>query len=266
MNKSKIEWCDYTWNPITGCLNGCDYCSRRIATRFSKADLFGNADKIHDLINPKYEDFDCGYDTMGNPIIKDYKVAYPFGFEPTFHRYRLNEPQQLKKPSKIFVCSVADLFGDWVSDEWIQEVFKACEKAPQHHYLFLTKNFLHASKFKFHSNWWIGKTVTNDKNSRLFEGDPWSTDITERANQFLSIEPLQGPIPDLPYYAHEYGFKWVIIGAETGPGAKQRQPKREWIKKIVEDCEFRKVPVFMKNSLKEIWQGNLIQEFPEGLK
>ena len=157
---------------------------------------------------------------------------------------------------------MADLFGDWVPDEWIKAVFEACEKAPQHRYLFLTKNFLHASKFKFHSNWWIGRTVTCDEQFRLCEGDPWSTDITKRANHFLSIEPIHGPIPELPYYAHEYGFKWVIVGAETGPGAKEHQPQREWVQAIVDHCCAANVPVFLKSSLAEIWGESLIQELP----
>ena len=67
------------------------------------------------------------------------KSPYPFDFEPTFHKYRLNEYQN-KKGRNIFVCSMADLFGDWVPDEWIEEVFKACHDATQHNYLFLTKN------------------------------------------------------------------------------------------------------------------------------
>lgn len=84
-------------------------------------------------------------------------------------------------------------------------------------------------------------------------------------NIFLSIEPIQSAISDLPYYAHEYGYKWVIVGAETGNRKDKVIPKREWIEKIVEDCRFRNVPVFMKSSLADIWGEPLIQEFPIGL-
>lgn len=250
MNKTKIDWCDYTWNPVTGCLHGCPYCyARVIAGRFGKmVPDFSAYPKDH----PGCHMLDS--EISGNP--------YPWIFEPTFHAAHLDEPQHLKKPSTIFVVSMGDLFGEWVPDEWIREVFAACEAAPQHRYLFLTKNYLHASKFKFHSNWWIGKTVTSSEDSRLFEGDPWSTDITKRANHFLSIEPIHGPIPDLPYYAHEYGFRWVIVGAETGPEAKKNRPQREWIEQIVKDCAFRKVPVFLKSSLKDIWGKPLMQEYP----
>ncbi|MCL2461960.1 MAG: phage Gp37/Gp68 family protein, partial [Defluviitaleaceae bacterium] len=67
-------------------------------------------------------------------------APYPFYFKPTFHRYRLGEPARMKKPKNIFVCSMADMFGDWVPDEWIKAVFEACEAIPRHRYLFLTKN------------------------------------------------------------------------------------------------------------------------------
>ncbi|HHU55757.1 MAG TPA: DUF5131 family protein [Acholeplasmataceae bacterium] len=238
MNKSKIEWCDYTWNPVTGCLHECEYCyARKIANRFQSKNNYTYVDGV----KPGH--------------IKD---AFPYGFMPTFHKDRLLDPQKVRKPQNIFVCSMADLFGEWVPDEWIQEVFKACEAAPQHKYLFLTKNFKNASNFRYHDNWWIGKTITNDENARLCEGDPWNIDEIHRANQFLSIEPLQGDITRLEYYL--YSFKWVIVGAQTGPGAKP--PKLEWVKKIIDQCRDAGVPVFLKNNLK--WPEK-IQEWPEEL-
>ena len=196
------------------------------------------------------------------PVIENQRVQpYPAGFSPTFHRYRLTGPLMMNKPSRIFVCSMADLFGEWVPASWIEEVFKACEAAPQHTYLFLTKNYLKASKYKYRDNWWIGKTITNNDNSRLFEGDPWSVDRIDRANQFLSIEPIQGDISDLKYYL--YSFRWVIIGAETGQNKSKIIPKREWIEDIVNQCKAAGVPVFLKNSLKALMGDNFIQEWPE---
>ena len=158
--KTKIDWCDSTWNPVTGCLHGCEYCyARRIAERFGgcwRLDLppdtswRGNVGerglmgdyarhsnrKCHVLDAPEIEcavfDPPSGYRGKVKP--------YPYSFDPTFHRYKLDEPQRWKKPRTIFVCSMADLFGDWVPDEWIAEVFKACDAAPWHRYLFLTKN------------------------------------------------------------------------------------------------------------------------------
>lgn len=122
MNNSKIEWCDMTWNPVTGCLHGCPYCyARRIAERFGGRLDDGN--KLHDLKIKSYRK-----DKQG-------KLRYdpfPFGFEPTFHRYRLDEPQRVRKPQTVFVCSMADLFGDWVPDEpcpWLDELNGAIEAA-----------------------------------------------------------------------------------------------------------------------------------------
>lgn len=274
MEKTKIDWCDSTWNPVTGCLHECEYCyARGMAKRFGghqDLDYFLETEENHELKEQKLHVLDA-------PLVRYVPEAsaapYPFYFEPTLYRYKLDEYQKKKKPRNIFVCSMADLFGEWVPEEWIIEVFEACRKAPQHNYLFLTKNYIRASKFKFEKNWWIGRTYTHeelcesaDNNLYLCYGNPMSTEITEGANQFLSIEPLLGEITDLPYYAHEYGYRWVIIGAETGNRKGKVIPKREWVERIVKDCRFRNVPIFMKSSLAEIWGEPLIQEFPKELK
>lgn len=126
MKKTKIDWADSTWNPVTGCLHGCEYCyARAIANRFG---WHANEPDINERI--LYE----------IPVFDGKKQPYPFDFAPTFHQYRLGEPAAWTKPRTIFVCSMADLFGDWVPDEWIKQVFEACEAAPQHRFLFLTKN------------------------------------------------------------------------------------------------------------------------------
>ena len=113
MNKTKIDWCDSTWNPVTGCLHGCEYCyARGIANRFGTKNqchsFYGGhpVGKIHELEEPAV------VTETGK------KSPYPFNFEPTFHKYRLNEYQN-KKGRNIFVCSMADLFGKWIPDEWI---------------------------------------------------------------------------------------------------------------------------------------------------
>jgi protein gp37 len=255
MNKSKIEWCDYTWNPVTGCLHGCEYCyARRIANRFGGAsethynECVGEecqwyteeTGKIHDLEEPIYD------------VDRGHNAPYPFGFDPTFHRYRLTEPQKIKKPQKIFVCSMADLFGDWVPDEWIEEVFKTCEKAPQHTYMFLTKNpyrylQLHIrEKLPKASNCWYGTTLTGQ--GRL----PFN--CLDFKQNFVSIEPLLGDVSDkLPFT----NIQWVIVGAQTGPGAVP--PKPEWVQSIIDQCRCAKVPIFLKDNLN--WPDK-IQEWP----
>ena len=245
MNKAKIEWCDSTWNPVTGCLHGCEYCyARRIAERFSNQ--IQTESNIHEVDKAIYTEYE---------IFQNTKAPYPFGFEPTFHRYRLDDFKGKTKPKTIFVCSMADLFGEWVPDEWIQEVFKACEAAPQHRYLFLTKNpdrYLKLDNLPWNKNIWFGSTIAGgSKNKNIIEG----------FNNFVSIEPLLS----LPMNYEKWipMLNWVIIGAETGNRKDKVIPKLEWIKEIVQECDFGSVPVFMKNSLVPIvGEENMRREFP----
>lgn len=279
MDKTKIDWCDSTWNPVTGCLHGCEYCyAKEMTKRFGKylPDLsdFASRNKGLHLLDNRIE-----------------STPYPFGFEPTFHAYRLDDYAK-KKGRNIFVCSMADLFGDWIPRSWIKEIFVACEKAPQHNYLFLTKNpggFPRTSEpysgvFGAHrKNYWFGTSITchDDLEARL-----WDL-LQVRGHTFLSIEPLHGKLDldriwvknkevllSLPkeraYYfggALSYHMpEWVIIGAETGSRKGKIIPERSWIEKIVRDCAEAGIPVFMKSSLKDIWGEPLIQEFPKELK
>lgn len=246
MNKSKIEWCDYTWNPVTGCLHGCEYCyARRIANRFAPKekdnwdDCTQHGNGLHEIRRKN---------SNGGP--------FKYGFDPTLHSYRLLEPTRIKKPSKIFVVSMGDLFGDWVPDEWIDEVFKACERTPQHTYMFLTKNpyrylQLHLrEKLPQSSNFWYGTTLTG-------QGELPFNCLDFKQN-FVSIEPLLGnELAKLPYT----NIQWVIIGAQTGPGAIP--PKHEWVQSLIDQCRAAGVPIFLKNNLN--WPEK-IQEFPEGLR
>lgn len=270
-NKTKIDWCDATWNPVTGCKHGCEYCyARRIAERFGGASETHNNEcchecqwitegtgEIHDLDEPIY-DFDKGRN-----------APYPFDFDPTFHRYKLDEPQHWKKPRTIFVCSMADLFGDWVPDEWIEQVFKACEAAPQHRYMFLTKNparfkKLRESGIKLPNGCWIGTSVTRDaEQADQYTGrtgylsENWDT----TAKWFVSLEPIlermsQNSIENLT------AMHWVIVGAETGRRAGKVVPRKEWIDEIAEACKRCRTPIFMKESLRELMGVDFRQEFP----
>lgn len=245
MVKTKIEWCDSTWNPVTGCLHGCEYCyAHRIATRFGGA--------MPDTKNHVLEELNRT--TFGEPD------PYPWGFSPTFHRYRLDNPKHWVKPKTIFVCSMADLFGDWVPDEWIQEVFEACDRAPQHRYLFLTKNPKRLCDLankdqlpEWKDNWWFGSTVTN-KESRIFaSGISW--------NQFISFEPLHENLEaGLGSFG---GVRWFIIGAETGNRAEKIVPEKAWIDNICEAAKLTRAAVFMKDSLIPIiGEENMRREFP----
>lgn len=243
--RTKIDWCDATWNPVTGCLHGCEYCyARRIAERFSTEQKYK---RPYDPVLP-----------VPTRRVRTKPEPYPYGFKPTFHRYRLDEPRHWKKPRSIFVCSMADLFGEWVPDEWIEEVFRACEKAPQHRYLFLTKNparlckMASAGVLPRHNNWWFGSTL-DSKNAKRFQGG-------FVYNTFVSVEPLT---EHLHVGLGSFGSdEWVIIGAETGNRKGKIIPKREWVENIVEAAQITGMKVFMKESLRGLMGADFRQEFP----
>jgi protein gp37 len=193
MNKTKIEWADMTWNPVTGCLHGCPYC-------YAKR-------------------------TAENPF---YRRAFPYKFEPHFYPERLNEPAKMKKPQTIFVCSMADLFGEWVPAKWIWEVFQAMDAAPQHTFIMLTKNPEMMKSFApekgdqprgVKENWWFGTSVTCQidtiriKPLREMDG-----------NRFISFEPLLRDVGPLELigspFKKEPDIKQVIIGAQTNPSVE----------------------------------------------
>jgi protein gp37 len=255
MNKTKIDWATMTWNPITGCLHGCPYCyARKIAERFQDTDT-PDPDSLFLALY-----LVDGTVILGEPVKSGNGKILPFvtGFTPTFHRYRLGEPAAMKKPQTIFVCSMADLFGDWVPDEWIEKVFTACKAAPQHRYLFLTKNpqrlceLANTGRLPENENFWYGSTIAGPK-AFSFPG-------RLRDNTFLSIEPLLEPL-----HAGLGSFgsaQWIIIGAETGNRKGRVVPKREWIENIVDAASITRAAVFMKESLRPIWGEPLIQEYP----
>lgn len=257
MNKTKIDWCDSTWNPVTGCRHECAYCyARNIAERFRPYDFphlteGGVLKRINDLHNPVMTECKDG---------KARTCAYPYGFEPTFHRYRLDEYRN-KSGRNIFVCSMADLFGEWVPDSWIEEVFVACKAASQHNYFFLTKNVKRYVEYgvPMSENMWYATSITKESDTDLFNSLP------AFCNTFVSIEPI---LEDLQVEKCNIMFRqvdWFIIGAETGRRKGRIMPERKWIEDIVRECRKNNKPVFMKSSLMNIWGEHLIQEFPKQL-
>lgn len=178
VNKTKIEWTDFTWNPLTGCKHNCPYCyAKKIGMRFD------------------------GH------------------FNPTFHPERLNDKFP-KKPSKIFVCSMADLFGDWIPDKWIIDILRIAYENPQHTFQYLTKNPKRMQDFIFPYNAWIGTTI-EDK-SKLYRLEELQK--VKAPYKFISFEPLLGKIDiDLT----DSGIDLVIIGGLTGTKEKT---KKEWDK------------------------------------
>jgi protein gp37 len=178
LNRTGIEWCDYSYNPVTGC--------NHWKTGVCKIPCYAKkiAERFHG----------------------------PGGFIPALHAERLNDPMKKKQPSTIFVCSMADLFGDWVPDLWIEMVFSEIQKAKQHTYIFLTKNpkrYLKIPGTYFSKNLWFGTTVTGVEDTHrigILQKLPF-------ANKFISFEPL---LRD-PVSIDLHGIDQIIIGAQTNP-------------------------------------------------
>ncbi|MEN6421634.1 MAG: DUF5131 family protein [Smithella sp.] len=278
MNKTKIDWCDKTWNPVTGCLNDCPYCyARGIANRFGGAydNLLGGnriiqpyevlPEIVEGVIHTQMMIATGSGDTMTMR-----KAAYPMGFAPTYHKLRLEDPALMIKPKNIFVCSMADIFGEWVPDEWIREVFQACAAAPQHRHIFLTKNpsrytdLNDSNALPTGNNFWFGTTITQKSEQRLVNHTPnyYGRPTPTHRNAFINFEPLldDSACDLIKYYG--YCYKWVIVGAETGNRKGKVIPKREWIMDIKAACEEAGIPLFMKESLKRLMGPEFIQQFP----
>lgn len=246
--KTKIDWCDSSWNPITGCLHGCPYCyARGMARRFGGKIITGH-DHLYILDEPARR-----ADGTINP--------YPYGFDPTYHKYRLTIPQEWKKPQTIFVCSMADMFGDWVPEDWIDQIFTACLAAPQHRYLFLTKNgkrYMELAKngvLVDRENFWYGCSVTRPEEPFFF---------SDRYKTFASIEPILEPFDWVPGLNHIELPDWIITGAETGNRKGKVKPERDWLDGIINGCAEHHIPLFMKESLRELTGSDFKQEFPWG--
>lgn len=184
MNRTKIPYADYTWNVVTGCLHDCSYCfARRISDRFG---YHPNEEELRK--DPRNASMFPG-ENLRVAMFKP-PMAFPFGFLPTFYPDRLEEPMRVKKPSRIFVSDMGDLWGDWVPKGWIDAVLDTIKKCPQHTFLMLTKNPKRYQEFEIPDNALIGTTVEDD--SKL-----WRVEELLKAKakvRFLSLEPLQGKI------------------------------------------------------------------------
>ena len=156
---TKIEWCTHTWNPVTGCYHDCDYCyARGQVQRFGGHYIAARGENDYPAVNAQHMAFADFNDGKGErwlyePLMRCpndeqimtkagilHKAPYPYGFIPTLHESRLGDPARHKRPAIVFVGSMCDLFGKWVPDEWIEQVFKACAESTWHRYIFLTKN------------------------------------------------------------------------------------------------------------------------------
>ena len=210
MTTTKIEWTEKSWNPVTGCdkiSTGCKNCyAERMAKRLQ---------------------------AMG-------QKNYQNGFKLTLHENAINIPFSWKKPQMIFVNSMSDLFHEDVPFSFIQKVFFVMAKANWHIFQVLTKRSSRfaelSSQLEWPSNVWMGVSVENADYTYRID----NLMSTGASVKFLSLEPLLGPMPDLDLT----GIDWVIVGGESGPGARPMQP--EWATGIKDKCSEAKVPFFFK--------------------
>lgn len=219
MNKTKIDWCTHTVNPVVGCTYNCPYCyARKLNKRFK--------------------------------WIKEWS-------KPQFFPERLSK-LSAKKPRIVFMNSMSDI-ADWQED-WFFETLKAIEENPQHIYLFLTKRLQAYKDITYTSNVWLGNTITRQKEFIKEIGRPY------KASRFYSIEPILEPIKLPLNNIPKQNVKWVIVGAETGNRQNKVMPQKEWIIDIVARCRDLEIPIFMKESLKELMGKDFIQEYPSAFE
>lgn len=216
-----VDWAAWTWNPVTGCEHGCKFCyAREIAHKTEMAPY------------------------------------YPNQFQPTFHEYRLAAPGNTNVPNsedprdgRVFVCSMADLFGKWVPNEWIEKVFDACLRSPDWTYLFLTKWPERYSKMPLIERAWYGSSVIQQSDVARVEKAMLNFD-TPNATKWMSLEPMLGPIKfkDLSW------CDLVVIGSQTSTTQPDGfvpafAPKFDWVVDVVNQCRSFNVPYYLKANL-----------------
>jgi len=207
---SEIEWTDITWNPVTGCSKISQGCKNCYAERMSK--------RLRAMGVERYRD----------------------GFQVRLHPESLREPFRWKGSKRVFVNSMSDLFHRDVPTRFISRVFDSISQNPNHQFQILTKRPGRVSRIQRFLSWpdnlWMGTSVEDEKVvSRIDQ-----LRRVPSAIRFLSLEPLLGPLDHLDLD----GIHWVIVGGESGPGARPMDP--QWVESIRIQCEAAGVPFFFK--------------------
>ena len=232
---SKIEWTGVTWNPVTGCTkisHGCNHCYAERMTKRLQA--------------------------MG-------VAKYQQGFKVTLHPAILEQPDRWKKPRLVFVNSMSDLFHEDVPTDFILSVFDVMNRTPRHTFQVLTKRPDRISRLNDRIKWtpniWLGVSI---------ESEGWLDRLdmlkaSDAQTKFLSLEPLLGPLPNLDLS----GVDWVIVGGESGPGA--RPIEADWVREIRDNCIgagarffFKQWGGVFKKRTGRILDGRTWDELPDG--
>ena len=220
---SKIEWTDSTWNPVTGCTKispGCKHCYAEVI-----------AERYRGVPNHPYEQ----------------------GFDMRLWPQRLELPLKWKKPRRIFVNSMSDLFHPYVPDEFIGRVFETMCKASHHQFQVLTKRPERMSEYmeywdknlgplaEKYPNIWLGASIETER----YMERAYIISRLPSSVRFLSCEPLLGSLDLSPVLGGKRGgINWVIVGGESGP--RSRPMKKEWVTEIRNQCRSAEVPFFFK--------------------
>lgn len=209
-NRSKIEWTETTWNPVTGCTKVSSGCKNCYAERMAK--------RLRAMGMAKYRN----------------------GFDLTVHEDLIEQPLGWAKPRMIFVNSMSDLFHHKVPRDFIHRVFDTMVRCQHHTFQVLTKRSRRlralAQELPWPNNIWMGVTIENREVLNRVDD---LKHVPARV-RFLSCEPLLGPLDDLPLT----GIHWVIVGGESGSGA--RPLRAEWVESILQQCQDRDIPFFFK--------------------
>lgn len=262
-----MGFCDHTWNPITGCRQNCEDCyARKMSVRFAGNVRLNKIARKDYSMAPAADGGENLY-VLDMPMLNETgnSLLYPFGFAPTLHRYRMNIPEKLKMGNNILVGAMGDIFGKWVPDSWLDEVFTVCKKYYIHNYLFLTKNPERYEQYPVPDmeNMWYGITITKEEEVDQVIKLPFAN------RKFVSMELLEDIQPESNWLLFRQ-VDWIIIGTETRMSKAEIGtivPELDWIKRIVQKAEQNEVPVFMKDNLIPIvGEENMKREFPQQLQ